>query len=194
MDDAYSTQLTAGESVEASGLEQLMALKDGDTFLVADGWGDMKGGADGLFANDTRVLSRWTMTVGLLKPSRLSSGVSQDNVFFSCHTTNRPLPPMGGRSAPAGVLHIERRRFLWGRRMFERVQMVNHGVEDILLPWPSTLGPTSPISSRCAARRGPSAGPYTPLPPTGGASPSAIPGWTMSNACPAWPFPNRRPV
>jgi hypothetical protein len=53
MDDAYSTQLSAGESVEASGLEQLMALKDGDTFLVADGWGDMKGGADGLFANDT---------------------------------------------------------------------------------------------------------------------------------------------
>ena len=103
MDDAYSTQLTAGESVEATGLEQLMALKEGDTFLVADGWGDMKGGADGLFAGDTRVLSRWAMTVGLLKPSRLSSGVSQDNVFFSCHTTNRPLPPMGGRSAPAGV-------------------------------------------------------------------------------------------
>ncbi|WP_426024160.1 glycogen debranching N-terminal domain-containing protein [Brevundimonas sp. PWP3-1b1] len=134
MDDAYSTQLTAGETVEASGLEQLMALKDGDTFLVADGWGDMKGGADGLFADDTRVLSRWAMTVGLQKPSRLSSGVSQDNVFFSCHTTNRPLPPMGGRSAPAGVLHIERRRFLWGRRMFERIRMVNHGVEDILLP------------------------------------------------------------
>ena len=106
MDDAYSTQLTAGESVEATGLEQLMALKEGDTFLVADGWGDMKGGADGLFAGDTRVLSRWAMTVGLLKPSRLSSGVSQDNVFFSCHTTNRPLPPMGGRSAPAGVLRI----------------------------------------------------------------------------------------
>ncbi|MAL56396.1 MAG: amylo-alpha-1,6-glucosidase, partial [Brevundimonas sp.] len=134
MDDAYSTQLTAGESIEASGLEQLMALKAGDAFLVADGWGDMKGGADGLFAGDTRVLSRWTMTVGLLKPSRLSSGVSQDNVFFSCHTTNRPLPPMGGRSAPAGVMHIERRRFLWDRRMFERIQMVNHGVEDILLP------------------------------------------------------------
>ena len=134
MDDAYSTQLTAGESVEATGLEQLMALKEGDTFLVADGWGDMKGGADGLFAGDTRVLSRWAMTVGLLKPSRLSSGVSQDNVFFSCHTTNRPLPPMGGRSAPAGVLHIERRRFLWNRRMFERIRMVNHGVEDILLP------------------------------------------------------------
>ena len=97
MDDAYSTKLTAGESVEATGLEQLMALKEGDTFLVADGWGDMKGGADGLFAGDTRVLSRWAMTVGLLKPSRLSSGVSQDNVFDANQTTNaaKELPLEG---------------------------------------------------------------------------------------------------
>ncbi len=134
MDDAYSTQLTAGETVETSGLEQLNALKEGDAFLVADGWGDMKGGADGLFTDDTRYLSRFVMTAGLARLSKLSSGVSQDNVFFSCHSTNRPLPPMGGRSAPAGVLHLERRRFLWRNRMFERVQMVNHGVEDILLP------------------------------------------------------------
>ena len=134
MDDAYSVSASASELVETGGLDQLMALKADDLFLVADTWGDLKGGADGLFINDTRVLSRFVMTVGLAKPSKLSSGVSQDNVFFSCHTTNRPLPPMGGRSAPAGVLHIERRRFLWERRMFERVRMVNHGVEDILLP------------------------------------------------------------
>ena len=90
MDDAYSTQLTAGETVETSGLEQLNALKEGDAFLVADGWGDMKGGADGLFTDDTRYLSRFVMTAGLARPSKLSSGVSQDNVFFSCHSTNRP--------------------------------------------------------------------------------------------------------
>lgn len=134
MDDAYSVQTTAADSGEADGLEQLMALKDADTFCVADHWGDLKGGADGLFDHDTRLLSRFVMTVGGARPSRLSSGVSQDNVFFICHTTNRPLPPMGGRSAPAGVLHIERRRFIWDRRLFERVSMVNHGVEDVLLP------------------------------------------------------------
>ncbi|WP_420477689.1 glycogen debranching N-terminal domain-containing protein [Brevundimonas sp. FT23028] len=134
MDDAYSVQTTAADSGEVDGLEQLMALKDADTFCVADPWGDLKGGADGLFDHDTRLLSRLVMTVGGVRPSRLSSGVSQDNVFFICHTTNRPLPPMGGRSAPAGVLHIERRRFLWDRRLFERVRVVNHGVEDVLLP------------------------------------------------------------
>ncbi len=134
MDDGYSVQQTAAESAETGGLDTLQALKDGDTFLVADNWGDLKGGADGLFDRDTRILSRFVMTVGLARPSRLSSGVSRDNVFFTAHTTNRPLPPMGGRSAPAGVLHIERRRFVWDRRLFERVRMVNHGIEDVLLP------------------------------------------------------------
>ena len=134
MDDTYSVQTTAAEASETGGLDTLQALKDGDTFLVADSWGDLKGGADGLFENDTRLLSRLMLTAGAARPSRLSSGVSRDNVFFTAHSTNRPLPPMGGKSAPAGVLHIERRRFLWDRRMFERVRVVNHGVEDVLLP------------------------------------------------------------
>jgi len=134
MDDAYSVQTTAADTNDQDGLETLMALKDGDAFLVADHWGDVKSGVDGLFERDTRLLSRFVLTVGRARPSRLSSGVTKDNVFFTCHSTNRPLPPMGGRSAPAGVLHLERRRFLWDRRLFERVRMVNHGVEDILLP------------------------------------------------------------
>ncbi|WP_292032891.1 MULTISPECIES: amylo-alpha-1,6-glucosidase [unclassified Brevundimonas] len=134
MDDAYSVQTTAADTNDQDGLETLMALKDADTFLVADHWGDVKSGADGLFDRDTRLLSHFVLTVGRARPSRLSSGVTEDNVFFTCHSTNRPLPPMGGRSAPAGVLHLERRRFLWDKRLFERVRMVNHGIEDILLP------------------------------------------------------------
>lgn len=134
MDDAYSVQTTAADNSDQDGLETLMALKDADTFLVADHWGDVKSGVDGLFDRDTRLLSHFVLTVGRARPSRLSSGVTEDNVFFTCHSTNRPLPPMGGRSAPAGVLHLERRRFLWDKRLFERVRMVNHGVEDILLP------------------------------------------------------------
>ncbi|MGA0546150.1 glycogen debranching N-terminal domain-containing protein [Brevundimonas sp. VNH65] len=134
MDDSYSVQTTAAEATETGGLDMLQALKDSDLFLVADGWGDLKNGPDGLFASDTRLLSRLVMTVGGVRPSRLSSAVSRDNVFFTAHLTNRPLPPMGGRSAPAGVIHIERRRFLWQGRMFERVLSANHGVEDVLLP------------------------------------------------------------
>ena len=134
MDDAYTVKVTALESGEAETAEQLQALKAGDCFLVANGWGDLQDGAEGLFDNDTRILSRLMLRVGRARPSRLSSGVSQDNVFFTCHATNRPLPPMGGKSAPAGVLHLERRRFLWERRMFERIRIANHGIEDVMLP------------------------------------------------------------
>ena len=49
-----------------------MALKDCDTFLVADHWGDVKSGADGLFDQDTRMLSHFVLTVGRARPSRLS--------------------------------------------------------------------------------------------------------------------------
>ena len=62
MDDAYTVQATATESQEADGLEQMMALKDADTFVVADIWGAMKGGAEGLFDRDTRLLSHFVMT------------------------------------------------------------------------------------------------------------------------------------
>jgi glycogen debranching enzyme len=135
MDDAYTVRVTALDtSGEPDTTEQLQALKSGDSFLVADGWGDLREGADGLFDHDTRILSRLVLRVGQARPSRLSSGVSQDNVFFSCHSTNRPLPPMGGRSAPAGVLDRERRRLLWAPRVLERVRLVNNGIEDVLLP------------------------------------------------------------
>jgi glycogen debranching enzyme len=140
MDDAYSVQTTALDTSDAGGLDQLLALKEGDTFLVADAWGDLRGGADGLFEQDTRLLSRFIMTVGGARPSRLSFGVSRDNVFFTAHSTNRPLPPMGKRSTPGGVLHIERRRFLWARRLFERVRVVNHGLDEVLLPLAFDIG------------------------------------------------------
>jgi glycogen debranching enzyme len=134
MDDAFGVKTSALDKGEPEPLGQIQALKADDAFLVADSWGDLKGGADGLFDDDTRILSQLVLRVGDQRPSRLSSGVSQDNVFFTCHSTNRPLPPMGGRSAPAGVLHLERRRFLWDRRLFERIRVVNHGMEDVLLP------------------------------------------------------------
>ena len=58
------------------------ALKHDEEFLVADAHGDITGEGDGLFSNDTRLLSRLRLTVGGATPSLLSSGVSQDNVFF----------------------------------------------------------------------------------------------------------------
>jgi glycogen debranching enzyme len=110
------------------------ALKHDHTFLVADVLGDVRGGADGLFTNDTRVLSFFRLTIGGLLPSLLGSGVSTDNVFFRANVTNRPLPPLGDQATPEGVIHVERSRFLWQERLYERLTLTNYGEREVPAP------------------------------------------------------------
>jgi glycogen debranching enzyme len=111
--------------------QRLFVLKDGDTFLVADIYGDVTGQADGLFRDDTRVLSAFRLRFGGQRPSLLSGGVSQDNVFFTAHLTNHPLPPLGAAATPEGVVHVERERLLWDARIFERICVVSYGEQPV---------------------------------------------------------------
>ena len=113
---------------------RLFVLKEGDSFVVADGFGNIVGQDDGLFRNDTRVLSCLQLTLGGKPPSLLSAAVSEDNVFFTSHMTNQPLPPLGGSSTPEGVIHIARSRFLWGKHLLERLAFVNYGSNASVLP------------------------------------------------------------
>ena len=117
-----------------TGPRSLFALKHGDTFLVADAIGDILGDADGMFRDDTRVLSRFRLTLAGRAPSLLGGAVSQDNVFFTANLTNRPLPPLGGHEAPEGVIHVERVRFLWCERLYERITLENYGMRDMRVP------------------------------------------------------------
>jgi glycogen debranching enzyme len=126
-------QAAADESTVASGVE-LISLKDGQTFLVADHNGDVTGGAEGLYDRDTRVLSHWVFCVGERFPTRLSSTVSDDNAVFTFHGTNRALPPVNGRGTPRGAIHIERKRTLQGERVYERVRCTNFGLDQVMLP------------------------------------------------------------
>jgi glycogen debranching enzyme len=112
----------------------LFALKNNEEFLVADALGDINGCGDGLFRRDTRVLSRFHLKIGVAAPSLLSSGVSEDNVFFRANVTNRPLPNLGGRVTPQGVIHIERARFLWDGRLHERLTLTNYGGQSVPAP------------------------------------------------------------
>src|SRR5215475_14538664 len=109
------------------------ALKYDSEFLVADALGDITGEGDGLYFNDTRLLSPLALTFGGATPSLLSSGVSQDNVFFRSNLTNRPLPELGERAPPEGALYVERTRFLWDRRLYERIAITNYALREIPL-------------------------------------------------------------
>jgi glycogen debranching enzyme len=131
---APEAAVEAGEIAEPRVPHRLFALKDGDTFLVADAYGDILGTADGLFRDDTRLLSYFRLTLGGEQPSMLSAAVAQDNVFFTSHCSNRPLPPIGGASTPRGVIHVERKRFLWEERLFERICCTNYSRDEAIAP------------------------------------------------------------
>ena len=111
------------------------ALKYDEEFLVADELGDVTGEGDGLFYNDTRLLSRFNLTVGGKSPSLLSSGLSEDNVYFRANVTNRPLPELGGQQRTReGVIHIERTRLLWDSRLYEQLTLTNYGDQEVHAP------------------------------------------------------------
>jgi len=137
MDDiapAPDAPVELGETGEARVPYRLFALKDKDTFVVADAFGDILGTSDGLFHNDTRILSRFRLLLGGRPPSLLSAAVAQDNVFFTSHGANQALPYPGEPVGPPGVLHVERKRFLWEERLYERISCVNYSRDVVLIP------------------------------------------------------------
>jgi glycogen debranching enzyme len=133
MDEGGEPMTSTEEATVVSGVE-LVSLKDGQAFLVADHDGNVMGGAEGLFDRDTRVLSRFVFLVGERHPTRLSCTVSRDNAVFTVHSTNRAIPPVNGRGTPRGAIHVERRRTLQGERLYERVRCTNFGLDQVMLP------------------------------------------------------------
>jgi glycogen debranching enzyme len=114
--------------------QNLFVLVDHNTYLVANAFGDIEPGAVGLFHHDTRLLSVYQLNIAGQRPSLLSASVSQDNVYFISHLTNHPLPLLGEETTPQGVIHIERKRFLWEERMFECIRLFNYSDQPTLLP------------------------------------------------------------
>src|SRR6185436_12567952 len=131
---SHTTPVEWGEIEEPRVPQRLYALKDRDTFIVADSHGDIAGAADGLFHDDTRILSRWELMLGDRSPTLLSGAVSQDNVYFTSHGLNRAIPAPAGPMGPPGVVHLERKRFLWDERLFERIRVTSYSPEIMGLP------------------------------------------------------------
>jgi glycogen debranching enzyme len=110
------------------------ALKHEDCFVVADSYGDIRGIGDGLFRDDTRVLSRFRLFVGGRMPSLLGASLSQDNILFKANLTNLAVIAPDGAETPQGVVHIERTRFIWQNRMFERIAFSNYSARAVVMP------------------------------------------------------------
>jgi glycogen debranching enzyme len=143
-----ATQSSGGETGgTALGAAQagtrLHVLKHGDMFAVCDVHGDMVGriertgatiGPDGLFQDDTRILSRWELKLAGAQPVLLGSHVSGDNVLLVVDFTNPPLSDATARTVAEGTLHVRRSRFLWERRMYEEIRVHNYDTRPVRLP------------------------------------------------------------
>jgi glycogen debranching enzyme len=118
--------------------EQLRVLKSGDLFAVFDLKGDFSGtlhavgpsvGADGLFQDDTRVLSKFVLTLDGHPSQHLSDHISPDNVLFTAHLTNQEFRDQSHRLIRPGLVHILRKRFLWQRKLYETISIRSFGLE-----------------------------------------------------------------
>ena len=74
--------------------DQLIGI-DGTTFILSDREGDINGGVQGLFARDTRYLSRWQLLLAGKKPRLLTSHHvdAYSNMIFLSNGDISELPP-----------------------------------------------------------------------------------------------------
>ena len=131
--------------------DHIEVLKQGDTFGVFDGNGDihsLRTGSQGLYHGGTRFLSRFELAIDGERPVLLSSSVKEDNVLLSVDLTNPSLTRDGQVEIAGGALHLSRTRFLWQGRCFERLRVITIASFPFRSGSPSQWRPTLPICSK----------------------------------------------
>src|SRR5919202_539705 len=101
-----------------------VTILEGSTFCLSDEVGDLDGETYGFFAEDTRFLSRFTLTINGARPLLLSSGKVE--YFSAAFYMRNPLA--GGLEQD--VLAIERRRFV-GEGMQDVICVENESMHRI---------------------------------------------------------------
>jgi glycogen debranching enzyme len=139
--DAAATAVAErAESAKALG-GQLYVLKHDDLFAVFNARGDFHGalhavgpstGADGLFQDDTRILSKLVLRLQGEMPELLSGDIGRDNVVFTAHLTNPLFRDRRNRLVPHGEIYLLRRRLLWQRKLYETLLVKSYSAEPIL--------------------------------------------------------------
>jgi glycogen debranching enzyme len=97
-------------------------LKHGDSFAMFDEFGDVvevERDPAGLFHNDTRFLSRLSLSLGGQRPLILSSTVQLDNVMLDVDLTNPDLFKNGELMLAKDTFHVGRSKFLWNATCYE---------------------------------------------------------------------------
>jgi glycogen debranching enzyme len=117
--------------------EQDRVLKEGETFVVFDRYGDIKPvglGEEGLYHEGTRFLSGMLLRLAHERPMLLSSTIRQDNALLAVDLTNPDVSENGELIVPRGTLHISRTAFLWEGVCHQRIGFRNYGLARISVP------------------------------------------------------------
>ncbi|GJE76812.1 amylo-alpha-1,6-glucosidase [Methylorubrum suomiense] len=108
----------------------LRSLKYGEAFAVLDSYGDIGWypGADGLYFQDTRYLSRLALTVEDERPMMLSSAMQDDNGALSVDLTTPDIRLDAGdeTAIPRELIALERTKFLFKGTCYDRIGLRNY--------------------------------------------------------------------
>ncbi|MGA7328969.1 MAG: amylo-alpha-1,6-glucosidase [Rhodomicrobium sp.] len=111
-------------------------LKQDDCFAILDHYGDIgssSDGAGGLFAYDTRHLSRLALTLNGQEPLLLGSTIRDDNLNLRSDLTNPDIQSEKGIVLLKDTVHIGRTIYLYDNSLCERSALVNHGATPVHL-------------------------------------------------------------
>ena len=101
-----------------------MTILEGSTFCICDEIGDLDGKTSGLFAEDTRFLSRLELRIDGVRPLLLSSGKVE--YFSAAFYLRNPVVP----GLPQDTLSIARERFI-GEGMQDHLILRNESAEPL---------------------------------------------------------------
>lgn len=104
-------------------------LKEGDMFAIFNPYGDAGGtphNPEGIFYQDTRFLSYFSLLIENSRPLLLSSVLSDDNRFLLVDLANPDIYRDGELILPRDLVHIRRTKFLWQAASHERLAIRNY--------------------------------------------------------------------
>ncbi len=134
MSEAETVSAVAGVRVPATrslGARPLRTLKGGELFGLFGPEGDITpgpGSPEGLFFGDTRILSRFVLTLEGQPPLLLGSRPDEDGILLFVDLANPDFLDSEGRLLlPADTIHLLRLRLLRSSAMVERIRVHNHG-------------------------------------------------------------------
>ena len=112
----------------------MLTILEGDTFCMSDSVGDITDRTHGLFANDTRMLSRLRLLVDGVPPLLLTSKAVE---YFTAAHYSRNAPT---EHLDPDTVSVSRERFIGAAGLTERIALRNEGMGTIGFPVEIELG------------------------------------------------------